>query len=178
MLLPPSAHRTTACHQQPFRFSCSSRTGAVACRSEHHCSQRYPCSSARPLRRGPQACDPRIIKVSDLLLWDRNRYTGTLVGPQFTELMDKKMKFKHDKDNDAFGLVWRSSTAIQCSTIRVEIQTVRPIMARFPEEHFTIICLSNMPLGDCRRSDARSAGSSPLLGQAVEIAPESRANRK
>jgi len=178
MLLPPSAHRTTACHQQPFRFSCSSRTGAVACRSEHHCSQRYPCSSARPLRRGPQACDPRIIKVSDLLLWDRNRYTGTLVGPRFTELMDKRMKFKHDKDNDALGLVWRSSYGHPMLDYSGGDTDTSTYMARFPEQHFTIICLSNMPLGDCRRSDARSAGSSPLLGQAVEIAPESRANRK
>jgi CubicO group peptidase (beta-lactamase class C family) len=47
--------------------------------------------------------------LNDLLLWDRNWYAGTLAGPQFTELMNKRMKFEHDKDNDALGLVWRSS---------------------------------------------------------------------
>ena len=45
--------------------------------------------------------------LNDLLLWDRNWYTGKLGGPQFTELMDRRMKFEHDKDDDAFGLVWR-----------------------------------------------------------------------
>ena len=43
--------------------------------------------------------------------WDRNWYTTNLGGPQFTDLMNKREKFQHDKDNDAFGLVWRSLRA-------------------------------------------------------------------
>jgi CubicO group peptidase (beta-lactamase class C family) len=86
--------------------------------------------------------------LDDLLLWDRNWYTGTLIGPQFTELMDKKMKFKHDKDNDAFGLVWRSSYGHPMLDYSGGDSDGSTYMARFPEQHFTIICLSNMPLGD------------------------------
>jgi CubicO group peptidase (beta-lactamase class C family) len=47
--------------------------------------------------------------LNDLLLWDRNWYAGTLAGHRFTDLMNKRMKFEHDKDNDAMGLVWRTS---------------------------------------------------------------------
>jgi CubicO group peptidase (beta-lactamase class C family) len=86
--------------------------------------------------------------LNDLLLWDRNWYTGTLVGPQFTELMDKQMKFKHDKDNDALGLVWRSSYGHPMLDYSGGDTDSSTYMARFPEQHLTIICLSNMPLGD------------------------------
>jgi CubicO group peptidase (beta-lactamase class C family) len=46
--------------------------------------------------------------LDDLLLWDRNWYTGSLAGAAFTKLMNRRQKFKYDKDNDAFGLVWRT----------------------------------------------------------------------
>ncbi|HTB12341.1 MAG TPA: hypothetical protein VK752_12245 [Bryobacteraceae bacterium] len=58
------------------------------------------------------------------------------------------MKFEHDKDNDAFGLVCRSlycHPVLDYSSADTDTSTH---MARFPERHFTIICLSNMPLGD------------------------------
>jgi CubicO group peptidase (beta-lactamase class C family) len=86
--------------------------------------------------------------LDDLLLWDQNWYSGVLAGPKFTELMNKRTKFKHDKDNDAFGLVWRrryEHAALDYSGGDTDSSTY---MARFPEEHFTIVCLSNMPLGD------------------------------
>jgi CubicO group peptidase (beta-lactamase class C family) len=86
--------------------------------------------------------------LNDLLSWDRNWYTGTLAGPQFTELMDKQMKFQHDKDNDAFGLVWRSTYDHPMLDYSGGDTDASTYMARFPEQHFTIICLSNMPLGD------------------------------
>lgn len=86
--------------------------------------------------------------LNDLLLWDQNWYTGKLGGPQFTELMNREMKFKHDKDDDAFGLVWRriyGHSVLDYSGGDTDGSTY---MARFPEQHFTIICLSNMPLGE------------------------------
>jgi CubicO group peptidase (beta-lactamase class C family) len=86
--------------------------------------------------------------LNDLLLWDRNWYGGALGGPRFTELMDKQMKFKHDKDNDALGLVWRSSYGHPMLDYSGGDTDTSTYMARFPEQHFTIICLSNMPLGD------------------------------
>jgi len=86
--------------------------------------------------------------LRDLLLWDRNWYTGTLVGPQFIEIMDKRMKFEHDKDNDAFGLVWRSIYGYLMLDYSGGDTDTSTYMARFPDQHFTVICLSNMPLGD------------------------------
>lgn len=62
--------------------------------------------------------------------------------------MLKLMKFEHDKDNDAFGLVfgsfeghemiWFSGADIDASTF----------MARLPTERLTVICLSNLVPGD------------------------------
>ncbi|HXM40496.1 MAG TPA: serine hydrolase domain-containing protein [Bryobacteraceae bacterium] len=86
--------------------------------------------------------------LNDLLLWDRNWYAGTLAGPQFTELMNKRLKFEHDKDNDAMGLVWRSSYGHPMLDYSGGDTDSSTYMARFPEQHFTIVCLSNMPLGD------------------------------
>jgi len=62
--------------------------------------------------------------------------------------MDKQMKFKHDKDNDALGFVWRSSYGHPMLDYSGGDTDTSTYMARFPEQHFTIICLSNMPLGD------------------------------
>ncbi len=86
--------------------------------------------------------------LNDLLLWDRNWYAQTLAGPQFAELMNKRMKFEHDKDNDALGLVWRSRYDHPLLDYSGGDTDTSTYMARFPEQHFTIICLSNMPLGD------------------------------
>ncbi|HEX6880130.1 MAG TPA: serine hydrolase domain-containing protein [Terriglobales bacterium] len=93
--------------------------------------------------------------LNDLLLWDRNWYSGALAGPQFTELMNRRQRFLHDKDNDAFGLVWRSrygQPMLDYSGADIDSSTY---MARFPEQHLTVICLSNMPLGDAEgKADA------------------------
>lgn len=85
--------------------------------------------------------------VEDLAKWDDNFYTNKLAGPGFTGLMLRREKFGHDKDNDALGLVfgefdgrpmlWFSGGDLDSSTF----------MARLPNEHLTVICLSNMPRG-------------------------------
>ena len=85
--------------------------------------------------------------ISGLLLWDNNWYAGTL-GGQFTELMNKRMKFRHDKDNDALGLVWRTSYGHGMLDYSGGDTDTSTYMARFPEQRLTVICLSNMPLGD------------------------------
>ncbi len=86
--------------------------------------------------------------LDDLLLCYRNWYAASLAGPQFTELMNKRMKFEHGKDNDAFGLVWRSLYSRAMLDYSGADTDTSTYMARFPEQHFTVICLSNMPLGD------------------------------
>ncbi len=86
--------------------------------------------------------------LDDLLLWDRNWYSGTVGGPKFTELMNSRMKFEHDKDNDSIGLVWRTLYGHPMLDYSGGDTDGSTYMARFPEEHFTVICLSNMPLGE------------------------------
>lgn len=93
--------------------------------------------------------------LDDLLLWDRNWYTASLAGPAFTELMNRRQKFQHDKDNDALGLVWGTRyghAMLDYSGADIDTSTY---MTRFPEQRLTVICLSNMPLGDAEgKADA------------------------
>ena len=86
--------------------------------------------------------------LQDLAKWDANWYTHQLGGPAFTDLMNKRTRFQHDKDNDAFGLVDRTLYGKQMLDYSGGDTDTSTYMARFPAEHFTIICLSNMPLGD------------------------------
>ncbi len=86
--------------------------------------------------------------LNDLLDWDKNWYTGTLAGQKFTDLMNRREKFQHDKDNDAFGLVWRSRYGHPMLDYSGGDTDTSTYMVRFPEQHLTVICLSNMPLGD------------------------------
>jgi CubicO group peptidase (beta-lactamase class C family) len=86
--------------------------------------------------------------LNDLLLWDRNWYTASLAGPEFTNLMNRRQKFQHDKDDDALGLVWRADYGHPMLDYSGGDTDTSTYMARFPEQHLTVICLSNMPLGD------------------------------
>jgi CubicO group peptidase (beta-lactamase class C family) len=93
--------------------------------------------------------------LDDLLLWDRNWYSGSLAGPSFTGLMNRRQRFAHDKDNDAFGLVWRTRYGHPMLDYSGADTDTSTYMARFPEQHLTVICLSNMPLGDAEgKADA------------------------
>jgi len=104
---------------------------------------------ARLVRVAPHFGGSRVFTtLDDLLLWDTNWYTASPAGPQFTELMNKRVKFEYDKDNDAFGLVWRSRYGHLMIDYSGGDTDTSTYTARFPEQHFTIICLSNMPLGD------------------------------
>jgi CubicO group peptidase (beta-lactamase class C family) len=89
--------------------------------------------------------------LDDLLLWDRNWYTGSLAGPAFTELMNTRQKFQHDKDNDAFGLVWRIRYGTPMLDYSGADSDSSSYMARFPQNRCTVICLSNMPLGNAEQ---------------------------
>jgi CubicO group peptidase (beta-lactamase class C family) len=86
--------------------------------------------------------------LDDLAKWDENWYSGKLAGQAFTELMNKRMQFQHAKDNDAFGLVWRELYGKSMLDYSGGDTDASTYMTRFPTEHFTIVCLSNMPLGD------------------------------
>jgi CubicO group peptidase (beta-lactamase class C family) len=86
--------------------------------------------------------------LNDLLLWDRNWYAESLAGPAFTLLMNRRQKFQHDKDDDAFGLVWRTRYGHPMLDYSGGDTDTSTYMARFPDQRLTVICLSNMPLGN------------------------------
>ena len=98
--------------------------------------------------------------VEDLAKWDRN-FDSNRLASGFSEQMLHREKFKHDKDNDAFGLVfgefqghkmiWFSGGDLDTSTF----------MARLPDDRLTVICLSNMPTGNAE--DKAKAVLSVLL---------------
>jgi len=93
--------------------------------------------------------------LDDLLAWDNNWYTQKLAGQEFTDLMNRRQKFQHDKDNDAFGLVWRTRYGHPMLDYSGGDTDTSTYMARFPDQHVTVICLSNMPLGDAEgKADA------------------------
>lgn len=85
--------------------------------------------------------------VEDLALWDANWYSGKL-GPGFTTQMNQTMKFQHDKANDAFGLVWRELYGHKLLDYSGGDTDTSTYMARFPEQHLSVIVLANNPLGD------------------------------
>ena len=62
--------------------------------------------------------------------------------------MSRRQQFKYDKDDDAFGLVWRARFGHPMLDYSVADIDTSTYMARFPEQHLTVVCLSNMPFGD------------------------------
>lgn len=86
--------------------------------------------------------------VEDLAKWDENFYTHALGGLAFTTQMLARCRFQHPKDNDALGLVfgdYKGRTMIWFSGGDIDASTY---MARLPDLHLTVICLSNILKGD------------------------------
>jgi len=86
--------------------------------------------------------------VEDLAKWDADFYQHRLAGPAFTELMLRREKFQHSKDNDAFGLVHGSFDGRPMIWFSGADFDASAYMARLPDDGLTVICLSNMPTGD------------------------------
>lgn len=89
--------------------------------------------------------------VEDLAKWNQNFETGQLGGPAFIAQMLHREKFQHDKDNDAFGLVFGSFKGQQMIWFSGGDLDTSTFMARLPEDHLTVICLSNMPTGEAEQ---------------------------
>lgn len=85
--------------------------------------------------------------LEDLARWDGNFESGTLAGPKFTEWMYHRMHFEHDKDNDAFGLVFGHYRGHEMIWFAGEDLDTSTYMARFPDQKISVYVLSNMPFG-------------------------------
>ncbi len=88
--------------------------------------------------------------INDLAKWDANWYSQRLAGPAFTALMNKRIKFRHDKDNDAFGLVFGNYDGQETIWYAGDDIDASTYMIRFPKQQLTVVCLSNNPLGDAQ----------------------------
>jgi CubicO group peptidase (beta-lactamase class C family) len=89
----------------------------------------------------------------DLAKWDANWYTGRLAGPAFTKIMTRRPKFRFGA-MDGMGLGFHSrfgEPTINYSGSDIDTST---FIERFPKERFTIVCLSNDPLGDAEQKAA------------------------
>lgn len=85
--------------------------------------------------------------IEDLAKWS-GVFTDNRLGAAFTTQMLAREKFEHEKDNDAFGLVFGSfegRAMIWFSGADLDTST---FMARLPDEQLTVICLSNRTHGD------------------------------
>jgi len=89
-----------------------------------------------------------VTTVNDLLLWSENFFTRKFGGDAFYNLMHKTLKFKHDKDNQAFGLYFgkyqnRTYVAWDGGDFGVSAQLIR-----FPDQKTAIVVLSNVGTGE------------------------------
>ena len=85
--------------------------------------------------------------VNDLLRWSENFFTKKFGGEKFYNLMHKTMKFKHEMDNQAFGLYFgeykkRTFVAWEGATAGISSQLIR-----FPKQKIAIAVLSNLGSG-------------------------------
>jgi CubicO group peptidase (beta-lactamase class C family) len=85
--------------------------------------------------------------VEDLAKWNE-AFSSNRLGPAFTQQVLHREKFKHDKDNDAFGLVYGSFQGRQMIWFSGGDLDTSTFMARLPEEHLAVICLSNLSTGN------------------------------
>jgi CubicO group peptidase (beta-lactamase class C family) len=86
--------------------------------------------------------------VEDWAKWDAEFASPRVLGAAFIALMMHREKFAHDKDNDAFGLVYGDVDGKQMIWFSGGDLDGSTFMARLPAEELSVICLSNMPNGD------------------------------
>lgn len=105
---------------------------------------------ARMIRNSPHFGGSGVFtSLEDLAKWDANWTDPKVGGPAFTALMYSRMRFQHNKDNDAFGLVFGERAGRTMIWYSGEDLDASTYMARFPASGVTVFCLSNMLTGDC-----------------------------
>jgi len=83
--------------------------------------------------------------VDDLHLWDQNFYKDMLLGKATTNLMLTSCKLNSGEDTKyGFGLVFGDYKGLRTIHHAGEWIGYRTDMIRFPDQHFSVICLSNL----------------------------------
>jgi CubicO group peptidase (beta-lactamase class C family) len=86
--------------------------------------------------------------IEDWAKWDAEFESPRVLGAAFVSQMMHRERFAHDKDNDAFGLVYGELDGKQMIWFSGGDLDGSTYMARLPGEKLGVICLSNMPNGD------------------------------
>jgi CubicO group peptidase (beta-lactamase class C family) len=83
--------------------------------------------------------------VEDLFLWDQNFYHCRVGGKELISLMETPGKLNSGKKLDyAFGLFVGSYKGLKTVSHGGALGGFRAFMVRFPEQSFSVICLSNL----------------------------------
>jgi CubicO group peptidase (beta-lactamase class C family) len=85
--------------------------------------------------------------IDDLVRWDRSFDTHALGGPALTNLLLSTRRFEHAKANDAFGLVWGDFRGRRTLWYEGGDAGFSTYMVRLPDDHLTVIVLSNLGSG-------------------------------
>ena len=89
--------------------------------------------------------------IEDLLKWSENFVTKKFGGHEFYDLMHKTMKFKHDRNNQAFGLYFDKFKGRTCVAWDGGDFGISSQLIRFPDKGIAIIVLSNLGSGESYR---------------------------
>jgi CubicO group peptidase (beta-lactamase class C family) len=82
--------------------------------------------------------------VEDLFLWDQNFYHGSVGGKEVIETVLTRGKLNDNSEQDyAFGLVHGQYKGLKTVSHTGGLGGYRAMILRFPEQRFSVICLSN-----------------------------------
>jgi CubicO group peptidase (beta-lactamase class C family) len=102
--------------------------------------------------------------LEDLARWDRNFHTQRFGGRAFFDLMHRRERFAHPKDNDAFGLVLGRYKGLNTVWYAGGDLGFSSYMLRFPDQRTTVIVLSNLGDGNTTKY-ARAVADLVLASQ-------------
>jgi len=86
-----------------------------------------------------------VTTLGDLFLWDQNFYDSKIGGSGFPEVISSRgILSTGEETNYAFGLLRGQYKGLENTRHAGEWTGIRTDMIRFPEQHFTAICLTNL----------------------------------
>ncbi len=92
-----------------------------------------------------------ITTVEDLLKWSKNMVSKEFGGTEFHQLMHQTPKFKHDRDNQAFGLYKGDFNGHEIVAWDGGDWGISSQLLRFPQQGVAIVVLSNLGSGESYR---------------------------
>lgn len=92
-----------------------------------------------------------VTTIDDLLKWSANMTSKSFGGQEFYDLMHKTIKFKHDRDNQAFGLYIGDFNGRKIVAWDGGDWGISSQLLRFPDQDVAIVVLSNLGSGEAFR---------------------------